>query len=331
MIWYRCEQEDIVVKSSVCPHCGGRAYPQKSEIYWCTCCQVPTYEKICPVCGQNGKKIATDVRPVFPQERLLLEVILEQQKGCREIDLEGKAIWNGTGNYYYADGIRQDVKIKELVELDIEKVRTRYEEKCREKLAVYEQIFQEECERFVAANESHLQQIEFDAFSYIKSLEDKYSVNDMMISFSGGKDSTVVADLVTRALGDGSRKILHIFGDTTLEFPMTYAYVKRYKENHRQTPVLSSRNKDKDFFELCEQIGPPSRVMRWCCTIFKTGAITRKIEKVVGKKSHIVTFYGIRRSESASRRKYERESQSPKITKQTVVSPIIDWYDFDVW
>ena len=155
MIWYRCEQEDIVVKSSVCPHCGGRAYPQKSEIYWCTCCQVPTYEKICPVCGQNGKKIATDGRPVFPQERVLLEVILEQQKGCREIDLEGKAIWNGTGNYYYADGIRQDVKIKELVELDIEKVRTRYEEKCREKLAVYEQIFQEECERFVAANESH--------------------------------------------------------------------------------------------------------------------------------------------------------------------------------
>ena len=71
--------------------------------------------------------------------------------------------------------------------------------------------------------------------------------------------------------------------------------------------------------------------MRGCCTIFKTGAITRKIEKVVGNKSHIVTFYGIRRSESVSRSKYERESESPKITKQTVVSPIIDWYDFDVW
>lgn len=331
MIWYRCEKEELEVKSSICPHCGGRAYPQKSEIYWCECCKVPTYEKRCPACQQDGKKIATDVRPVFPQERLLLEVILEQQKGCGEVNLQGKSVWNGTGNHYYADGKGLNVKISDLPQLDIDKVRKAYEEKCQKKLDVYEEIFEEERKRFVAVNESHLQQIAFDALSYIKSLEERYSVKDMMISFSGGKDSTVVADLVTRALGDGSKKILHIFGDTTLEFPMTYEYVKRYKENHRQTPVLSSRNKDKDFFQLCQQIGPPSRVMRWCCTIFKTGAITRKIEKVVGKKSHIVTFYGIRRSESVSRSKYERESESPKIAKQTVVSPIIDWYDFDVW
>lgn len=331
MIWYRCEREDLQVKSSICPYCGGRAYPQKSEIYWCACCRVPTYEKICPVCRREGRRIATDVRPVFPQERLLLEVILEQQRGCEEVNLQEESVWNGAGNYYYADGRLQDVKINGLPQLDIEKIRARYEEKCREKLESYEQIFGEECRRFVAANQSHLQQMEFDALSYIKSLEERYSVKDMIISFSGGKDSTVVADLVTRALGDGSKKILHIFGDTTLEFPMTYEYVKRYKAAHRQTPVLSSRNKEKDFFQLCQQIGPPSRVMRWCCTIFKTGAITRKIEKVVGNKSHIVTFYGIRRSESVSRSKYERESHSPKITKQTVISPIIDWYDFDVW
>ena len=331
MIWYHCEKDDLEVKSSICPHCGERAYPKKSEIYWCAHCQIPTYEKTCSLCGQEGKKIATDLRPVFPQERLLLEVILEQQNACEEVSLEGKAVWNGTGNYYYADGVKQDVKISKLAELDIEKVRAGYEEKCEGKLAHYEQIFQEEVKRFVAANESHLQQITFDALSYIQSIGEKYSVKDMMISFSGGKDSTVTADLVTRALGDGEHKILHIFGDTTLEFPSTYEYVERYKKQHPKTPVLSSRNKDKDFMELCKEIGPPSRVMRWCCTIFKTGAITRKIEKLFRNKKHIITFYGIRRSESASRSKYEKESQSPKITKQTVVSPIIDWYDFDVW
>ena len=32
-----------------------------------------------------------------------------------------------------------------------------------------------------------------------------------------------------------------------------------------------------------------------------------------------------------SRSKYERESDSPKITKQRIVSPIIDWMDFDIW
>jgi phosphoadenosine phosphosulfate reductase len=32
-----------------------------------------------------------------------------------------------------------------------------------------------------------------------------------------------------------------------------------------------------------------------------------------------------------SRSKYERESDSPKITKQRIVSPVIDWMDFDIW
>ena len=44
-----------------------------------------------------------------------------------------------------------------------------------------------------------------------------------------------------------------------------------------------------------------------------------------------MTFYGIRRSESVSRSKYDRESDSPKITKQRIISPIIDWMDFDIW
>lgn len=95
--------------------------------------------------------------------------------------------------------------------------------------------------------------------------------------------------------------------------------------------MISSRNKEKDFEELCQVIGPPSRVMRWCCTIFKTGAITRKISGLFRGKTKILAFYGIRRSESASRSKYERESEGHKISKQITVSPIIDWLDYDIW
>lgn len=71
--------------------------------------------------------------------------------------------------------------------------------------------------------------------------------------------------------------------------------------------------------------------MRWCCTIFKTGAIQRKITSLFRKQKRVLTFYGIRRSESLSRSKYDRASDSPKITIQKTVSPIIDWLDFDVW
>lgn len=51
----RCE-------TSICPSCGGRS-DAISEIFWCPECQVPIYEKTCPVCGQEGKKLTSDVRP----------------------------------------------------------------------------------------------------------------------------------------------------------------------------------------------------------------------------------------------------------------------------
>lgn len=328
MVKYHCEKDNVDVGSSICPHCGQRAFPKQSEIYWCATCNVPTYTKECSLCGTVGKKLSSDLRPVFPEEKILLETIMESQENTC---LQYRSVWNGSGNIYYADGKRLAIRIGKLVELDIDKIRLRYQEKVQSQLEGYQQEFQIHKKKFIEANRQRLQQIEQEAIEYIQEIGNRYSTDDMMISFSGGKDSTVVADLVTRALGDGDKKILHIFGDTTLEFPLTYEYIERYKKNHPKTPVISSRNKDKNFLELCSLIGPPSRVMRWCCTIFKTGAITRKIEKVFRNKKHIITFYGIRRSESTSRSKYEKESESPKITKQTVVSPVIDWYDFDIW
>ena len=107
--------------------------------------------------------------------------------------------------------------------------------------------------------------------------------------------------------------------------------MKRFRKEHPKTPLVTSKNKDKNFEELCGQLGAPSRQMRWCCTIFKTGAIQRKIQTLFKDNKRIITFYGIRRSESTSRNKYDRESDSPKIAIQRTVSPIIDWMDFDVW
>lgn len=106
----------------------------------------------------------------------------------------------------------------------------------------------------------------------------------------------------------GRENIIHIYGDTTLEYPTTEIYLKRFKEVHKRTPMLIAKNKEQNFNELCKVIGPPSRMMRWCCTIFKTGAITRKIDSTFRDKRNILTFQGIRRNESATRNKYDRES-----------------------
>ena len=189
--------------------------------------------------------------------------------------------------------------------------------------------FNKYIDRFIEVNKDRYNNIVTEATDYIIDQKAGYNDDEMFVSFSGGKDSTVVSDLVIKALG--KPEIIHVFGDTTLEFPMTMVYANRFKKNNIRTPLLSAKNKEKNFYDLCDVIGPPSRVMRWCCIIFKTGAITKKISTIFKDKTKVLTFYGIRRSESVSRSKYDRTSDSPKITKQKVASPIIDWYDFDIW
>lgn len=309
-----------ICETSTCPVCGGRA-DASSQIYWCEDCKTPLYEEHCGICGKKAKKLCTDIRPVFPEERLLIEIVLG-----KPFAFQKDSVWNGTGNRYYVNGKKIPFSIGDLKKVDSDSVCSKYQE-LKEKNTY--QYFEEYKQRFIKANGARYEKMVEEANSFIRSSAEKFQEMDMFISFSGGKDSTVTADLVTRALSNP--KIMHIFGDTTLEFPFTYEYVARFKKEHPKTPLISARNKDKDFEELCQLIGPPSRVMRWCCTVFKTGTIQKRIKSLYRDKSHILTFYGIRRSESASRSKYERESDSPKITKQRIVSPIIDWMDFDVW
>ena len=67
--------------------------------------------------------------------------------------------------------------------------------------------------------------------------------------------------------------------------------------------------------------------------MFKTGPITRVINSLY-RNQQILTFYGIRKSESVSRSKYNRvedDAGSVKIQQQTVASPIFFWKDMDVW
>ncbi|EOT23694.1 hypothetical protein C805_02977 [Eubacterium sp. 14-2] len=309
----RCE-------TSRCPSCGGRAEAE-SEIYWCSQCLVPLYEKRCSLCGQEGKRLATDVRPVFPEERLLVEIILGKPFAYAEA-----SVWNGAGNYYFVNGRKIPFSVSSLKEADCHAIRSQYEDLKHQNT---EEYFEKHRQRFVKANSLRYEKILEEAGSYIREKAKDTPVLDMFVSFSGGKDSTVTSDLVIRALGHP--EIMHIFGDTTLEFPSTYEYVKRFRKTHPKTPMVSARNREKDFEGLCKMIGPPSRVMRWCCTVFKTGVIQKKIRSLFREKNQILTFYGIRRSESVSRSKYDRESDSPKITKQRIISPVIDWMDFDIW
>ena len=315
--------------SDVCEVCGGKTQQDTPiELYWCDSCRVPvirelsdTSPMICPSCGKPIRYLAKDLRPVFPEERLLLEVI----KG-NPLSYLHSSVW-ASGSRYYIDGKTANLSIETLKKISAEEV--------VETLSQYKDkndysFFNENIKTFINCNRERLDSIKNEATSFVVEQVKRFPNHKLVISFSGGKDSTVVADIVTRALSDPS--IVHIFGDTTLEFPTTYEYVSRFRKSNPMAIVKTAKNKEQDFYSVCDEIGPPARMMRWCCTMFKTGPITKVLNSMF-KDSKILTFYGIRKHESVSRSKYDRVANGAnvKIQKQTVAAPIFYWTDIEVW
>lgn len=319
MLRYYCKKCRTASEKSTCEICGGRT-EVSSKLYWCENCNVPIYTEICPLCGSEGKYLASDARPVFPEERLLIEAVAD-----KPMKYFGHSVWNSNSGYF-VDGKKIKFSIEALADTDPDKVRNIISEYSPQNSYDY---FDRIINVFIRANKIRYDDMTSEAVDFICHAADGYDARSMFVSFSGGKDSTVVSHLVTSSLGDPG--IIHLFGDTTLELPETIQYIERFKNNNRKTPLLTSRNDQQDFFELCKEFGPPSRMLRWCCTVFKTGFISRKVNSSFKGKNTVRTFYGIRRNESKSRSSYEREDNSPKISRQKVASPVIDWMDYDIW
>ncbi len=299
-----------------------------TEVYWCGSCRVPVIRKlsdespkICPLCGNELTYLAKDIRPVFPEERLLLELIYGEP-----LRYLNASVW-ASDNRYYIDGKSKNLSLDKLKEIDVQPIIEGLE---KYKEANTYDDFNATIDKFVSCNCEHLAIIKEESFAFVRQQVENFPNHKLVISFSGGKDSTVVADVVMRALSNP--KIVHIFGDTTLEFPTTYEYVERYRKNNPQTIVKKSKNRDRDFYSICDEIGPPARMMRWCCTMFKTGPITRTLGSLF-RDARILTFYGIRKNESTSRSKYDRVANGAnvKIQKQTVAAPIFYWSDIELW
>jgi len=191
----RCE-------TSICPSCGGRS-DAISEIFWCPKCQVPIYEKNCPVCGQEGKKLTSDVRPVFPEERLLLEIILE-----KPFAFEKDSVWNGNGNNYFVNGKKIKFSVKDLKNKDADAIRKQYEELKAQNTYQY---FEEQMERFILCNKERYNRIVEEAKGYIRSVTENFNITDMFVSFSGGKDSTVTAALLAKGFREAVQTAANAF------------------------------------------------------------------------------------------------------------------------
>ena len=177
------------------PNCGC-ATKMSSTIYWCDDCNVPIFENICPSCGNKGRYIATDMRPVFPEENVLISLIL----GDNPQKYQESSVWFGSG-MYIIDGKKVRLSITKLNSLPLDKIH-----KLKEKYEAFVTkinycFFDEYIRKFIKANADRYNFITEEAVQFVQKYREKYAIEDMMVSFSGGKDSTVTSHIVNRALG----------------------------------------------------------------------------------------------------------------------------------
>ena len=288
------------------------------RVYWCDECQAMLLSKHCFRCGNQGRDICSAALvPVFRPEIQYLKKRID--KVFHPLLKEGE-IWVSPGNYtYYCQG-------KRLFKLSA----------TNDGVFTYDQPraisplgrTRKKClATMLQANKNYLDDLQYEAEAFIRKTVETHSGKTILVSFSGGKDSTVVSHLVMNGLGRSD--ILHIFADTTIEFPNTYTYLDNFQQQHPLTPFIQSRSK-LDFFQTAEAIGPPSRILRWCCTTHKTNPLAKLIDSM-SPDSGVLTFDGVRKAESSRRANYPRISDKHKIAREVLARPILEWSDLDVW
>ncbi|MBP3693064.1 MAG: phosphoadenosine phosphosulfate reductase family protein [Thermoguttaceae bacterium] len=151
------------------------------------------------------------------------------------------------------------------------------------------------------------------------------------VAFSGGKDSIVLLDLVKKALPKSSFVV--VFGDTGMEFPDTYDVIDRVEVQCREEKIefyrAASHLQPEESWRL---FGPPSRVLRWCCSVHKSTPQVIKLREILGKPDYQgLAFVGVRAHESISRADYEYENYSTKQKGQYSHNAILEWSSAEIW
>jgi phosphoadenosine phosphosulfate reductase len=188
-------------------------------------------------------------------------------------------------------------------------------------------------EAMVEANREMLEIIEQTTVKKILAIYTKHKdkLDCFHVAFSGGKDSCVLLDLVKKALPKGSFVV--VFGDTGMEFSDTYEVIKKTKQQCLEDEIpfyiAKSHFDPKESWKL---FGPPSRVLRWCCSVHKSAPQTLKMREVTGKNDYTgLAFVGVRSRESAIRAKYEYENYGKKVKGQYDHYPILEWTSAEVF
>lgn len=186
----------------------------------------------------------------------------------------------------------------------------------------------------------------------------QYYKKPLVIAYSGGKDSDVCVGL---ALETGIPfEVVHSI--TTVDAPQTNRHVNQVFQQltdagikcEKHIPVY--KGEKTNMWKLIEMKGPPTRVIRYCCSVLKEATIPNRMitmgvrakESVGRKDREAFEVIGktkkdaLRYTHSHAKEVYEEAQTLPEIYDCTLITkakqnkilscnPIIHWSDNDVW
>jgi len=177
-----------------------------------------------------------------------------------------------------------------------------------------------------------------------------------IIGFSGGKDSTIVAQAVLEAIlavkpSARTRSIHVVSNDTLVESPLIISHINMVQRKIKDTAgnlglpisvVTTKPEKGKTFWSLLIGKGYPSpnQSMRWCTDRLKIQPTSRYILNSVSNHGAAIVVLGVRKDESNSRRNSIEKFQNMENSNLTphtelpgayIYRPISNLTDYDVW
>lgn len=208
-------------------------------------------------------------------------------------------------------------------DLDFQRLATNLEKKTKEEHVV----IKEDCDSFDVMPMSKAE--ELGKVPILNS-----DIELFVASFSGGKDSQVVLDLVTRVIP--SEDVIVIYSDTGYELPTSLALYKEvektYTEKYPNIAFLLAKNHEA-VLKYWDLMGSPSNVHRWCCGVMKTAPLYKLLKQYsnLGRQPHVLSFIGTRAEESLRRSSYLKVAKDAKHANVLNVSPILEWNVTEVW
>jgi DNA sulfur modification protein DndC len=201
----------------------------------------------------------------------------------------------------------------------------------------------------MALNIPHLEHEIIDQYLY-----DDNPVRPWIIGFSGGKDSTMLLQVVWNALkkiepGLLTRQVYVVCNDTLVENPRIVKFINKTLKkiqkaaNEQQIPLIVEETipkLDDSFWVRLIGLGypAPNKFYRWCTERLKINPTTRLITEKIGENGEAIILLGTRSAESANRaasiKKHEIKGQrlrKHQLPNAYVYAPIKDITTNELW